>query len=77
MGRTNIDIDDELMAAAMKATGLKTKKAVVEEGLRGIAKEQRLRLALERLRGIGWDAPPMQDRHFREDGTVYYLSEEE
>lgn len=55
MGRTNIDIDDELMAAAMKATGLKTKKAVVEEGLRELAKEDRLRLALERLRGIGWE----------------------
>ena len=77
MGRTNIDIDDELMAAAMKATGLKTKKAVVEEGLRGIAKEQRLRLALDRLWGIGWDAPPMQDRHFKEDGTVYYPDDEE
>ena len=76
MTRTNIDIDDELMAAAMKASGLKTKKAVVEEGLRGIAKEQRLRLALERLRGIGWDAPPFQDRAFHEDGTVYYPDDE-
>ena len=53
--RTNIDIDDDLMAAAMKATGLKTKKAVVEEGLRELAKENRLRLALDRLRGIGWE----------------------
>ncbi len=32
--RTNIDIDDELMAQALKMSGLKTKKAVVEEGLR-------------------------------------------
>lgn len=32
--RTNIEIDDELMAQALKTTGLKTKKAVVEEGLR-------------------------------------------
>jgi Arc/MetJ family transcription regulator len=32
--RTNIVIDDELLKAAQKATGLKTKKAVVEEGLR-------------------------------------------
>ncbi|HMR32935.1 MAG TPA: type II toxin-antitoxin system VapB family antitoxin [Geminicoccaceae bacterium] len=32
--RTNIEIDDELMAQALKMSGLKTKKAVVEEGLR-------------------------------------------
>jgi Arc/MetJ family transcription regulator len=32
--RTNIDIDDELMEKAMAATGLRTKKAVVEEALK-------------------------------------------
>lgn len=32
--RTNIEIDEDLLAAAMKITGLKTKKATVEEGLR-------------------------------------------
>lgn len=32
--RTNIVIDDKLIAEAQKATGIKTKKAVVEEGLR-------------------------------------------
>lgn len=32
--RTNIEIDDGLMAEAMKGSGLKTKKAVVEEALR-------------------------------------------
>jgi len=31
--RTNIVIDDKLMADALKATGLQTKKEVVEEGL--------------------------------------------
>ncbi len=31
--RTNIVIDDNLMAEALKATGLQTKKEVVEEGL--------------------------------------------
>ncbi|MBI4921719.1 MAG: type II toxin-antitoxin system VapB family antitoxin [Devosia nanyangense] len=75
MGRTNIDIDDELMAAAMRASGLKTKRAVVEEGLRIVARRERLRQAIENLAGIGWDAPPMQERHFAEDGTVYYDDE--
>ena len=32
--RTNIEIDDDLMAAAMKAAGRKTKKETVEEGLK-------------------------------------------
>ena len=32
--RTNIDIDDALLANAMKASGLKTKRETVEEGLR-------------------------------------------
>ncbi len=31
--RTNIVIDDELMAEAMELTGLKTKRAVVEKAL--------------------------------------------
>ena len=32
--RTNVVIDDELMAKALKYTGLKTKRAVIEEALR-------------------------------------------
>lgn len=32
--RTNIVIDDKLMRDALRATGLKTKREVVEEGLR-------------------------------------------
>ena len=32
--RTNIEIDDDLMTDVLKATGLKTKKDVVELGLK-------------------------------------------
>lgn len=32
--RTNIELDEELVGKALAATGLKTKKAVVEEGLK-------------------------------------------
>jgi len=55
MSRTNIDIDDQLVEDAMKATGSKTKRAVVEEGLRQLVKRQRLREALMGLEGLGWD----------------------
>ena len=36
--RTNIVINNSLMQQAMKATGLSTKKAVVEKGLRLLIK---------------------------------------
>jgi Arc/MetJ family transcription regulator len=36
--RTNIEIDDQLIERALKATGLSTKRAVVEEGLRLLIK---------------------------------------
>ena len=39
--RTNIVIDDELMDEALKVTGLKTKRAVVEEGLKLLVKLRR------------------------------------
>lgn len=53
--RTNIDIDEKLIVAAMKATGLNTKKATVEEALRRIIQEDRRKRALENLTGIGWE----------------------
>ncbi len=46
--RTNIVIDDELMAAAMKAGGFTTKKDAVEEGLRLLAR----RAAYQNLRAL-------------------------
>ena len=48
--RTNIDIDDDLMADALKAGGFKTKKEAVEEGLRLIVKTRR-QSRVRRLRG--------------------------
>lgn len=53
--RTNIDIDDELLAEAMKATGLPTKKATVEEALRSIVKNHELKRTLAELEGMGWE----------------------
>ena len=53
--RTNIEIDDELMAQAMALTGLRTKREVVEDSLR-----TRIRLArqakMRELRGsVEWE----------------------
>ena len=53
--RTNIEIDDDLMAEALKASGLKTKKATVEEGLRLLVRT-RTQGQLQRLRGkLRWE----------------------
>jgi Arc/MetJ family transcription regulator len=44
--RTNIDIDEKLIEAAMKLTGIKTKKATVEAALRqmvSLKKQERIR----------------------------------
>ena len=38
--RTNIEIDDKLMAAAMQAGGFSTKRDAVEEGLKLIARRK-------------------------------------
>ena len=72
--RTNIDIDDELMAEAMKATGQKTKKGTIEEALRRVSRVQRLREAIEDMRGMGWEGnlnEMREGRSFAEDSQSY------
>ncbi len=53
--RTNILIDEKLIRAAMRATGLSTKREVVEEGLRVLIKIKG-QTNVRRLRGkIKWE----------------------
>lgn len=53
--RTNIDIDDELLAAAQAATGAATKKETVQLGLELLVRLDRQR-GLRALRGaLPWD----------------------
>jgi Arc/MetJ family transcription regulator len=52
--RTNIEIDDDLMREAMRASGAATKRAVVEQGLRMLVQVRGQR-AIRRLRGrVRW-----------------------
>ena len=53
--RTNIDIDEKLVEEAMALSGEKTKKSVVEEGLRRLIQLEKQRKAFEEMKGIGWD----------------------
>ena len=52
--RTNIEIDDQLMAEAMAATGKTTKRETVEEALRSLVLGRKRREAILGLRGEGW-----------------------
>ena len=52
--RTNVDIDDDLMRNAMRASGARTKRAAVESGLRLLI-EIKGQSAIRRLRGqVKW-----------------------
>ncbi|MCK8785208.1 type II toxin-antitoxin system VapB family antitoxin [Roseomonas sp. NAR14] len=53
--RTNIEIDEALIAAAMAATGQTTKRATVEEALRRVVDAHRRRQAVQEMAGLGWD----------------------
>lgn len=60
--RTNIDIDDALMAAAMEAGGFKTKKETVEAGLKLLARK-RVYKELHDLRGkLHWEGDLRAER---------------
>ena len=53
--RTNIVIDDKLMADALKATGLNTKKEAVEQGLKLLVARKKHQ-AMRALRGkLHWE----------------------
>jgi Arc/MetJ family transcription regulator len=51
--RTNIEIDDDLIAEAIRASGAKTKKAAVEEGLRLLVRLAEQKRAVEDMTGLG------------------------
>jgi Arc/MetJ family transcription regulator len=53
--RTNIVIDDKLMADTLRATGLTTKREVVELGLRTLLRLQQ-QAEIKKLRGkVTWE----------------------
>jgi Arc/MetJ family transcription regulator len=63
--RTNIVIDDQLMEEAMEVSGLETKKAAVELGLRTLVQLKRQE-RLRKLRGkLKWDGDLSERRATR------------
>ena len=63
--RTSIDLDDRLLSAAMRASGCKTKRSTVEEGLRLLVRNKAYASILA-LRGtIHWEGDPDAPRRDR------------
>lgn len=55
MSRTNIDIDDELIAEVMRQYGLRTKREAVDLALRRLVGPRLSPEFLQSLEGIGWE----------------------
>ncbi|WP_341208244.1 type II toxin-antitoxin system VapB family antitoxin [uncultured Sphingomonas sp.] len=68
--RTNIEIDDALMAEAMEALGVTTKREAVAEALRRSIRARRQLDAIRGLRGLGWegDLADMRTSKYIPDG---------
>ncbi len=56
MSRTNIDVDDELVAEAMRRYGLPSKRAAVDLALRRLVGDAMTRREVLDMEGSGWDA---------------------
>ena len=55
MSRTNIDIDDELIAEVMRRFGFRTKREAVNHALRELYIEPMSREQMLEMEGVGWD----------------------
>jgi Arc/MetJ family transcription regulator len=55
MTRTNIDLDDEMIARVMRRYGLPTKRAAVDLALRRLDMEPFSRADALAMRGTGWE----------------------
>jgi len=56
--RTNIEIDDDIMQAAMNGSAFKTKREAVEAGLKLLARQQHNREVLKWEGKLHWDDSP-------------------
>jgi Arc/MetJ family transcription regulator len=56
MGRTNIELDDELVEEAMELTGARSKREVVDIALRRLVDKGSLYRSIRKLRGkLDWE----------------------
>jgi Arc/MetJ family transcription regulator len=63
--RTNIDIDDELLAEAAEIAGTTTKKSTVETALRELIRQHKVRRVLELWGNFDWEGDLQEMRRSR------------
>lgn len=63
--RINVDIDDELMETALRESGLRTKREVVEQGLRALIQRGRRKTLIEAFGRYPWDGDQAHLRRWR------------
>jgi Arc/MetJ family transcription regulator len=56
MARTNIELDDDLVAEAMRRYGLSSKRAAVDLALRRLVGDTMTQAEALEMEGSGWDA---------------------
>lgn len=56
MARTNIELDDDLVAEAMRRYGLSSKRAAVDLALRRLVGNAMTQAEALEMEGSGWDA---------------------
>jgi Arc/MetJ family transcription regulator len=64
--RTNIEIDDELIREALRVSGLKTKRAVVEAGLRMLLRLKGQEDILNLVGKVHWEGNLDESRQGRD-----------
>jgi Arc/MetJ family transcription regulator len=67
MSRTNIELDDDLVARAMHQFGISTKREVVDLALRRLVGTTLTKDFLRSLEGTGWDGDLDAMRHSEDD----------
>ena len=55
MGRTNVVLDDKLVAQCLKSTGIKTRRALIDYALREVLSHERQKKILELRGAVEWD----------------------
>ena len=64
--RTNIEIDNDLLQEALRVSGLKTKRAVVEAGLRMLLRLKRQEDILSLVGKVHWEGNLDESRQRRD-----------
>jgi Arc/MetJ family transcription regulator len=55
MSRTNVVLDDTLVASCQKVTGLKTRRALIDHALKELLRHERQKKVLELKGTIQWE----------------------